>query len=423
VFRRRNRMVPPMPNLLAILLFSVLSLTSALAAPPERPAPGEVIDQVAKYTGLTNDTVSLALKDNAAALGRLTDAVQALQIAQQFLDAKNADIAATVFWSATDAAAEKLLPPPLMTAIKAIRVYKSILEELRDNVLIPALDQKIYEQYRAEREQNQDPVNAFDFAVTMVHGYYVVKPKMVDELIKAKGWNVDVMGERMRRLAEAQVDRFWRERMEATYQQEKAKPQKEAILAAIWGSVQDIIDQLKAPAAPLSAALFIDPSKDLPSGWWWVKGGNHSNRAPYDMATEGTGGGWAQEFAMSRASGFQRDMSSADGLWCKARDCKMPALDIVITILNAGDQAGSAALIDAHMKFGQLQRIGQHAGWHGSADGSMGNLEFAGGPYFVMVTMTKWSAERATQEIGMHFARLILERIRAEATTKGAGDL
>ena len=53
----------------------------------------------------------------------------------------------------------------------------------------------------------------------------------------------------------------------------------------------------------------------------------------------------------------------------------------------------------------------------------MGNLEFAGGPYFVMVTMTKWSAERATQEIGMHFARLILERIRAEATTKGAGDL
>ncbi len=57
------------------------------------PRPGEVIDQVAKYTGLTNDTVSLALKDNAAALGRLTDAVQALQIAQQFLDAKNADIA------------------------------------------------------------------------------------------------------------------------------------------------------------------------------------------------------------------------------------------------------------------------------------------------------------------------------------------
>ena len=112
-----------MPRFVVALLCLALSLTSALA---QRPDPGEVIDQVAKYTGLTNDTVSLALKDNAAALGRLTDAVQALQIAQQVLDAKNADIAATVFWSATDTAAEALLPPPLMTAIKAMRAYKSI---------------------------------------------------------------------------------------------------------------------------------------------------------------------------------------------------------------------------------------------------------------------------------------------------------
>jgi hypothetical protein len=65
-----------MPRFTVALLCLVLSLTSALAAPVERPEPGEVIDQVAKYTGLTNDVVSLALKDNAAALGRLTDAVQ-----------------------------------------------------------------------------------------------------------------------------------------------------------------------------------------------------------------------------------------------------------------------------------------------------------------------------------------------------------
>jgi hypothetical protein len=67
-----------MPRFTVALLCLVLSLTSALAAPVERPEPGEVIDQVAKYTGLTNDTVSLALKDNEAALDRLTvDRIQA----------------------------------------------------------------------------------------------------------------------------------------------------------------------------------------------------------------------------------------------------------------------------------------------------------------------------------------------------------
>jgi hypothetical protein len=100
----------------ALVLFLLLALPGPALA--QRPKPGEVIDQVAQYTGLTNDVVSLALKDNAAALGRLADAVQALQIAQQFLDARDAEIATTVFYAATDTAVEKLLPPPMMTAIK-----------------------------------------------------------------------------------------------------------------------------------------------------------------------------------------------------------------------------------------------------------------------------------------------------------------
>jgi hypothetical protein len=408
-----------MPRFVVALLCLALSLTSAPAL-AQRPDPGEVIDQVAKYTGLTNDTVSLALKDNAAALGRLTDAVQALQIAQQFLDAKNADIAATVFWSAADTAAEALLPPPLMTAIKAMRAYKSILEELRDNVLIPALDQKIYEQYRAEREQNQDPINAFDFAVTMVHGYYVVKPKMVDELIKAKGWNVDVMGERMRRLAEAQVDRFWRERMEATYQQEKAKPQKEAILAAIWASVQDVLDQLKAPAGAIHAGLFPDLGKDMPAGWWWVRGAN-TNEVPIDDGKMGCCRQWRHWFTISRASGFQLDRKS--GLWCKPGNCSLPALGIGIWIMVDAESepvASAAYMIDYRIKENGYVRIGQHAAWQYDPAGNASEVEFAAGPYLVTVRMTERYGERATQEIGMHFARLVLARIEAEVKAKSA---
>jgi hypothetical protein len=63
-------------GLRSLILAGLLSFSAPALA--QRPEPGEVIDQVARYTGFTNDTVSLALKDNAAALDRLTvDRIQA----------------------------------------------------------------------------------------------------------------------------------------------------------------------------------------------------------------------------------------------------------------------------------------------------------------------------------------------------------
>ncbi len=404
---------PAMPRFVVALLCLALSLTSALAAPPERPEPGEVIDQVAHYTGLTNDAVSLALKDNAAALGRLTDAVLALQIAQRFLDAKNAEIAADVFWTAADTSAEKLLPPPLMTAIKAIRVYKSILEELRDNVLIPALDQKIYEQYRAEREQNQDPVNAFDFAVTMVHGYYVVKPKMVEELIKAKGWNVDVMGERLRRLAEAQVDRFWRERMEATYQQEKAKPQKEAILAAIWASVKDILDQLKAPAAPLSAALFIHPTEHLPPGWWWMRQ-KDNDFIPKQTTDNEYLTVWSQYFVISNGVGYVHEK---DDFWCipKPHKCGPPWLGVTLDVTLEKPPATEVSIptsFDRRLVTTGMTRLSRDAGW--TQDSEIIHVYFIVGPYLGHVTLRQNPrAGLATFAIAQNYAHVLADKLRA----------
>src|SRR3569833_765343 len=256
---------------IAILVVAMAVTAPAVAQP--RPAPGDVIDTIAQYTGMTNDAVSLALKDNAAALGRLTDAVVAVQIAQQFLDARDAEVATTALNLATDSAAEALLPPPLMTAIKAVRLYKSMLEAVRDLVFIPKLDAGLYAAYRANRAQNQDVINSFSYATSqsLGGGYFAVKPKMVEDYIsKYKGWDKDMIGEPMRRRAERQVDRFWMARLEATYQQEKVKPEKQALLAAIWASVKDITDQLKAPAG-IGAGLFPEPAGALPGGWRWAK--------------------------------------------------------------------------------------------------------------------------------------------------------
>ncbi len=251
-----------------------------------------------------------------------------------------------------------------------------------------------------------------------------MKVAMVEELIKAKGWNVDVMGERMRRHAETQIDRFWANRLEATYQQEKVKPQKEAILAAIWGSVQDIINQLKAPGV-IHAGLFPDPARDLPAGWWWVKQG-FQNQPPFDEGRSGVFRGWKQQFTISRASGFQ---FLPNGQWCQApNNCRvpMPALQFTIFIMVDAESepvASAAATIEYYVKNGTMQRIGQHAAWQYLDFARAGQLKFAAGPYLVILSFSESGGEHSTLEIGMHFARIILARIQAEGKVKDARSL
>lgn len=413
----------PMPRFAVALFCLAALLTSAMAAPPERPAPGAVIDEVAQYTGLTNDAVSLALKDNAAALGRLTDAVQALQIAQQFLDARDAEIATTVFYATADTAAEALLPPPLMTAIKAARVYKSMLEAARDKIVIPALDRQLYAGYRAQRDQNQDRINAFSYATSqsLGGGYFSVKPKMVDDYItNYKDWNPDLISEPMRRRAERQVDRFWMARFEATYQQEKVKPQKQAILAAIWASVKDITDQLK-PAVAIDPGLFIDPAKDLPSGWWWVKEGLYqdSTWGPRDLPGMGVPS-MERQFVMSAAKGYSlnrqfNDYCRPDG---RSVRCDLPAVQFGTIITRYPDAKAATDQATVFINGGKYTSIGKTAGMLNPHPNVLA-VHLAYGAYDIHLTAT---AVNATQYLSLieDLSRVIARRIAAQEPSSGA---
>ena len=405
---------------LVVIFGLVLPFGLAAAAPPQRPDPGEVIDQVAQYTGLTNDAVSLALKDNAAALGRLTDAVLALQIAQRFLDARDADIAADVFSSATNSAAEALLPPPLMTAIKAVRVYKSILEVIRDRIFVPGLDQKIYARYRAQRENpatNVDTIMAYDIAIPG-GGHWPVRVAMVEELIKSRGWNVDVMGERLRRRAETEVDRFWRERMEANFQQEKVKPQKQAILAQIWASVQDILDQLKAPAG-INAGLFPDPSKDLPSGWWWARSAGAAYKPPAPYAPSHTPM-WMQTVELSTVQGYVfKPNKGGGGSWCRPGKCDLPyqriEIDITDWAMNGGEKVCIQSLQGTLKDFPAThRRLSERAVSYVGQNPEQNGLRFCLKNFSVSVNDTALNGARPDAAITRHFADVIVRRINAQ---------
>lgn len=415
----------------AVLRTAILTVALALMAPAAaqpRPAPGEVIDAVAQYTGMTNDAVSLALKDNAAALGRLTDAVTALQIAQQFLDARDADIATTVLNQATDSAAEALLPPPLMTAIKAIRLYKSMLEAILGLVLVPKLDAGLYAAYRANRAQNQDIINSFSYATSqsLGGGYYVAKPKMVEDYIsKYKGWDKDLIGEPMRRRAERQVDRFWMARLEANYQQEKVKPEKQAILAAIWASVKDITDQLMAPAG-IGAALFPDPGADLPGGWWWAKsaGAQYKGPAPLPQSHTPT---WTQTIELSTVQGYTfKPYKGGGGAWCRPErngKCDLPYQRVDITISDWTKHGGEKPCIQSVQSLlkdwpALHKRLSDRAVSSVGQNPEQNGIRFCLKNFYVSLNNTALNGASPDPAITRHFANVIVRRINAQGGGK-----
>lgn len=414
-------------SLRTLILAGLLALTVPGFAPglaQQRPAPGEVIDTVAQYAGMTNDAASLALKDNAAALGRLTDAVTALQIAQQFLDARDAEIATTVLNQAADSAAEALLPPPLMTAIKAVRLYKSMLEAVRDLMLVPKLDAGLYGAYRANRAQNQDIINSFSYAVSqsLGGGYFVVKPKMVEDYISGyKGWDKDLIGEPMRRRAERQVDRFWMARLEATYQQEKVKPEKQAIVAAIWASVKDITDQLKAPTG-IGAGLFPDPGADLPGGWWWAKSAGAQYKGPEPLPQSYTPA-WMQTIELSTVQGYVfRPYKGGGGAWCRPErngKCDLPFQRVDITITDwtkhGGEKTCVLSLQSVLKDWPALhKRISDRALSSVGQNPEQNGIRFCLGNYHVSVNNTALHGVSPNPAITRHFANVIVRKINAQ---------
>lgn len=411
-----------------MILAGLLALAAPVLAPvlaQQRPAPGEVIDTIAQYTGLTNDAVSLALKDNAAALGRLTDAVIAVQIAQQFLDARDAEIATTVLNQATDSAAEALLPPPLMTAIKAVRLYKTMLEAVRDLVLIPKLDAGLYGAYRANRAQNQDIINSFSYATSqsLGGGYFAVKPKMVEDYIsKYKGWDKDLIGEPMRRRAERQVDRFWMARLEATYQQEKVKPQKQAILAAIWASVKDITDQLKAPGG-INAGLFPDPGADLPAGWWWARSAGAAYKAPGSYTPSYTPT-WTQTVELSTVQGYVfKPYKGGGGSWCRPErngKCDLPFQRIDISISDwtkhGGEKPCVQSLQSTLKQWPNLhKRLSDRAVSSVGQNPEQNGIRFCLKNFYVSLNNTALNGASPDPAITRHFSNVIVRKINAQS--------
>jgi hypothetical protein len=232
-------------------------IPQALPGKFDQPTREEVISEVARQTGLTNDAVSLIAKENPQLLQGLNDTVLGIKIVNSLADARDTEALADLMGYAVDKLRDKAFPSALNGFIVAFKVYKTALEITRDYYYVPRLDTGLYNAYRAARADGlrrgdtsaEEMATAFERATTRDwSGYYAVKDSMFDALIKAKGYNKELMGEQVKQSLWHQIDDFWMKRCEAKLLQEILQANKAELERQTWARVSGQLNAIKSAA-------------------------------------------------------------------------------------------------------------------------------------------------------------------------------
>lgn len=311
----RKNIFFPILLFLSILILLLFSLTAGAVELTE-PTIAETINEVARFTGLNSDLTQLVLESEPELLGKFGKTVFGVQVLNQLLEAKDTEVMRSMFDLAVSNLADYLMKqavhPAVGTFFGVVKAYKASLEVVRDYIVIPKFDNGTYARYKKARGGTLDysyanPTEAFEEATfTPFGGYYLLKEKRYKELIKAKGYNPELIGDKLEASLRRKIDDFWMKQMEAKYVQERLKESQEALIKSIWGTAQSEIDLLKKKALELGtihAGLFIDISKDLPEGWWVVK----SNNEGLDGRPNKDKNNWIQKFKISDGEDYKQD--------------------------------------------------------------------------------------------------------------------
>jgi len=224
----------------------------------DSPSREEVISEVARQTGLTNDAVSLIAKENPQLLQGLNDAVLGIKVVNSLADARDTEALADLMGYAVDKLRDKALPSAMNGFIVAFKVYKTALEITRDYYYVPKFDAGLYNAYREARADGlrrgdtsvEEMTTAFERASTRDwSGYYAVKDSMFEALVKAKGYNKALLDEKMKQGLWRQIDDFWMKRCEAKLLQEILRANKAEMERQIWARASRRLNEIKTAAA------------------------------------------------------------------------------------------------------------------------------------------------------------------------------
>jgi len=241
---------------LVLVSVSVVSLHHPACAADVQATPGEVIAEVEKATGCTKDALDAVMKESPQLFEKVSDTVTGIKVIDLILEAKDTEAVAEVAkWQigkGVDVILKKVFPAPMLSALSAFKAYYAALELMRDYLVIPAFDERLYRAYKGQRSGagGGSPEAAFTEATVMpASGYYLVKPSMLDKYIKSRGWNKEAMGESMVKNAERQIDDFWQKRLEARYQKDLTAEQAAKIKIQMWNAQGAALAAIRTAAA------------------------------------------------------------------------------------------------------------------------------------------------------------------------------
>jgi len=242
-----------------------------------RPTYEELIQEGERLTGLSSNVLSLVFKEDPKLLGAFGDNLFVLKVVNLFYQAKDHKAAVEIAKFVAMKQLQKLLKnfPKTSAYLSALSAYITSLELVRDYVMVPSIEEEMYRAYKEARtEGDASPLEAFEQAYWTVKGsnYFAMREKLYREFIKAKGYDPDIIGEKLKKELRSQLDRFWCSKLETRYRREqflreypkiieRNKKELEAIkkkiqlMATPWEVEATVLDRLSK--RPIRNALFI----------------------------------------------------------------------------------------------------------------------------------------------------------------------
>lgn len=318
-----------------------------------KPDQSEVMEEVAKFTGLTKDVVELVNEEHAELFKGLDNTVFALKVVSLITEAKDTEALTEIGTKALeivkDALVKEAFPAAVGTFFTVASVSKATLEIVRDYYWIPKNEEAIYQAYKEFRTEDRkwtkrvvkeaqgrdidedkaedtsvDGMNqAFDYA-PFGKAYRPVREKMFDKMLEAKAdtmttsegikikrkMDKDQMGPVVIADYEKKIDDFWISRMEMRYRKESMKERQVEIIKEIWDKKAQQLEAIKAAASKMAGPqrFFIKLPQDLPQGWWKVEPlAKTWNGVPQDQTNinKSYAADWLQCFHCSRDQGFK----------------------------------------------------------------------------------------------------------------------
>ncbi len=324
--------------IIAVLMWTLASPSFALAANrPDQPTREEIITEVSRVTGLASDLTQAVLDSEPKLLENLGKAVFMVKVADNLLAARDTEAMAEIFdfqvGRVFDFFSTRAIHPGLLNFMGAVKIYKTSLKIVRDYLVIPKLDQGIYNRYKAaRRSKTASPGEAFDQAIyAYLSGYHMIKDQWYQKLMKSKGYNPKLVGRRLEQSLRKKVDRFWIRRLEASFLQEWISPSGRVMKNSIWIAMKPELDRLMTLAggrASFHAGLFLKPS-DLPEGWWVPQGYfTKSSVQPHKVKNPDPKAQiqWNQTLPLSDAEGYE--IHEKSGRYCRKNGGKGPVYDL-----------------------------------------------------------------------------------------------